>query len=403
MYVAREMQDTVLSYLNQFKVVLVTGPRQVGKTTMLRHMLSDRYAYVTLDDLDLLGRIQDDSALFFMENEPPILIDEIQHAPDLFMCIKNLVDASPQKGAIVLTGSQTYRLMHGVSESLAGRVGILEMRSLSLREVTGTLRRSPYVPEKISPARQKAPAPFDLWAQIHRGSMPELLDDRIDWQAYYRSYVRTYIERDVRELVQVRNERTFHDFMIACAARTGQLLNMSDIANTVNVDVATVQGWISVLEASGVIHLLRPFWANTTKRLAKTPKLFFTDTGLACYLSAWNSPETLRRGAMAGHMYETFVVTEVLKSFDNCGADTRQVHFYRDARKREIDLVIEEGHVLHPVEIKMASNPTKDALKNFTALEGMGDYEVGFGSVICQTPKPYLITPDVQAISVFDI
>ncbi len=403
MYVTREIQETVLSYLGQFKVILVTGPRQVGKTTMLRHTLGNQYAYVTLDDLDLLNRVHNDSALFFMENEPPVLIDEIQHAPDLFMRIKNVVDASCEKGGIVLTGSQTYHLMKGVSESLAGRVGILEMNSLSLRELCGNLKHKPYLPQKVTSATDSMPDNFDLWAHIHRGSMPELLDQSIDWQAYYRSYVRTYIERDVRELVQVRNERAFYNFMVACAARTGQLLNMTDIANTVGVDMATVQGWISVLEASGIIHLLQPFWANTTKRLTKTPKLFFMDTGLACYLSAWNTAETLMRGAMAGHMYETFVVGEVLKSYINNGTDTRQVNFYRDARKREIDLVIEENHVLHPVEIKAASNPSKDALKNFSALEGFSDYEVGFGAVVCQTPKPYLITPEVQAISVFDI
>ncbi len=404
MYVKREIEDTVSAYLRQFKVVLVTGARQVGKTTMLRHTLPDAYGYVALDDLDLLGRVHSDSALFFQDNKPPLLIDEIQYAPDLFMRIKHIVDRSDEKGAIVLTGSQTYRLMQGVSESLAGRIGILEMSSLSLRELVGNLKHTPYVPAPAeADNRKELLSDFDLWAHIHRGSMPELIDETIEWQAYYSSYVRTYIERDVRELVNIRNEHAFFDFMVACASRTGQLLNMSDIANTVNVEVATVRDWLSVLEASGIVHILRPFWANTSKRLAKTPKLFFMDTGLACYLTAWNTPETLKRGAMAGHMFETFAVSEVLKSFINAGQDTRQVSFYRDGRKREIDLVIQDGHVLHPVEIKMATNPDKSAIANFNALEGVADYEVGFGSVICQAPSPYHITPQVQAISVFDI
>lgn len=411
MYIEREIQPVVNAYRRQFKSVLVTGARQVGKTTMLKHDLPASFDYVSLDNLEMLARIKDDSALFFIEHDLPLVIDEVQYAPELFMRVKRIVDASDKKGQIILTGSQTYQLMHGVSESLAGRVGILEMSSLSLREITGRLKHKPYVPILIDskkakveqPAQDTASNPFDLWGHIQRGSMPELADMGVDTYAYYSSYVRTYIERDVRELVKVRDERRFYDFMVACAARTGQLLNASDIAATVGADTATIQGWISALQASGIVHVLRPFFTNTSKRLAKTPKLYFLDTGLACHLAAWNSPEALRRGAMAGHMFETFVVSEVLKSYMNAGHDLRDVSFYRDARKREIDLVIQEGDVLHPVEIKTAASVKSDAIKNFKALEELGGFTVGFGSVICQTEEPYLLAENVQAIPVWAI
>ena len=403
MYIEREIQRVVASYLKQFKALLVTGARQVGKTTMLQHTLSADFTYITLDDLEILSSIKSDSALFFIENDLPLAIDEIQYAPELFMRIKHVIDQSSKKGVIALTGSQSYQLMQGVSESLAGRVGILEMSSLSLREILGHLKYSPYIPHLVQNKNNGAPQDFDLWTHIQRGSMPELIDPSIDPYAYYSSYVRTYIERDVRDVIKVRDERKFYDFMVSCAARTGQLLNLSDISRTIGVDVATVQGWVSVLQASGIVHILRPFWTNTNKRLSKTPKLYFMDTGLACHLTAWNSAETLKRGAMAGHMFETFVVSEVLKSFLNAGRDPRDLSFYRDSQKREIDLLIRDADVLHPVEIKMNASVDADAIKNFHVLDGLSDFKVGFGSVICQTEKPYLITEDVQAIPVWAI
>ena len=395
-YLTRHMEHELRECLSQFKVVLVTGPRQVGKTTMLRHVLGDSYRYVSLDDPDLLSRVHDDPALFFQQYKAPLVLDEVQHAPELFLRIKYLVDQSDSYGQIVLTGSQTYHLMSGVSESLAGRVGILEMPPVSLRERLGLGNHRPYVPSD-EPAPHSGPQ-VDVWDVIHRGSMPRLLDESVDWSRYYASYVSSYIERDVRNLVNVRNTSRFYDFMVACAARTGQLFNSSDIASVVGVDAKTVRGWVSALEASGVVRLLRPFFSNTEKRLTKTPKLFFMDTGLACYLAAWPDAETLRRGAAAGHMFETFVVGEVLKSYMNAGADTRDVSFYRDASKREIDLVIREGRTLHPVEIKSGAAIRPPACKHFSALDGIDGYERGFGAVICQTEEPYLLAGDVEAI-----
>lgn len=404
MYIDREVGEKLVSYLGQFKVVLVTGSRQVGKTTLLRHVLPEDYGYVTLDDVTELSLACRDPTAFLDGTQLPVVIDEVQQAPELSGRIKAVVDRSGESGQVVITGSQTYQLMRGVSESLAGRIGILEMSGLSLREICHSASRGAYVPGAHADGeRVEAPAGFDLWTCVQRGSMPRLQDASAEWSDYYANYVRSYLERDVRQLINVKDEMKFFNFMVACAARTGQLLNATDIADTIGVDVKTAQGWISVLRASGIVHVMQPFWANATKRLAKTPKLYFMDTGLACYLTAWNSAEQLRRGAMAGHMFETFVVSEVLKSYMNAGRDVRSVSFYRDARKREIDLVIQDGHVLHPVEIKAGAQVGPDALRNFSAIGGITGFEVGAGAVICQTERPYSITRDVRAVPVWAI
>ena len=404
MYITREIEAKLRSYLREFKVVLVTGPRQAGKTTMLRHCLSDQYGYVTLDDMNALDLAQTDPKAFLNKGVLPIVIDEVQQAPDLFRQAKLVVDAMDSYGTVVLTGSQTYHLMQGASESLAGRIGILELPTLSLREVWGHIGEGPYVPHRLVGSGRTSKADVDdIWTSIHRGSMPRLQDEGVDWSDYYTSYIKSYLERDVRQIANLKDERIFFNFVVACAARTGQLLNMSDIARTVDIDAKTAKGWLSILQASGIVYVMRPFWANVEKRLAKTPKLYFMDTGLACHLTGWNTPDQLRLGAVSGHMFETFVVSEVLKSYMNAGRDTRSVSFYRDARKREVDLVIQDGHTLHPVEIKAGIQIRRDALRHFDCLSDISGYEVGFGHVICNTPEPYLITGNVQAVPVWAI
>ena len=404
MYRHREAEATLLSLMRQFKVVLVTGARQVGKTTMLQHVLPEDFRYVTLDDPRAGVLAREDPVLFFDANRLPVAVDEVQRVPELFQQVKFLVDQSPEVGRVVLTGSQTFQLMQGVSESLAGRVAILEMTGMSLRELTGCGGRGPYVPSEVGDdGRCESPENLDLWATIHRGSMPRLMDPSVSWDAFYTGYVRTYLERDVRDLITVKDEASFYHFLIACAARTGRLVNHSALARDAGVDTKTAQSWLSVLQASGVVRLLRPFWSNATKRLTKTPKLYFTDTGLACHLLGWSSPETLRRGAMAGHVFETFVVGEIIKSYLNAGGDARNVHFYRDARQREIDLIIQEGRVLHPVEIKTSATVTREAVAGFSVLNDVGDYDVGAGAVICQTREPYPVTATVKAVPVWSI
>lgn len=403
MYISREIESTVKEMLQQFKVVLVTGARQVGKTTMLEKCLNSSFSYVTLENPADRANAKDDALLFFETNSLPLIIDEIQRVPSLFQTTKFIVDQSAKYGQVVLTGSQTYHLMKGVSESLAGRIGILEMSGISLREIAGkTCKHTPYIPSELKKETSSAES-FDLWSHIQRGSMPQLCATGVSWDRFWTSYTQTYLERDVRDLVNLKNERKFFDFMVATAARSGQLFNASDIANSIDVDYKTVQSWVSILQASGIIRLLYPFWPNRGKSLAKTPKLYFMDTGLVCHLTRWTTPDQLRKGAVAGQVFETFVVSEVLKSYLNAGANIHDVWFYRDGKKHEIDLVIQEGHILHPVEIKTAMTVRADAVKNFTCLETIEEYEIGFGHVICQTHEPYHITRTVQAVPVWAI
>ncbi len=402
MYIRREIESTIDAMLTQGKVVLITGARQVGKTTVLKEHLGGSFSYVSMENPRDYLLAKQDAVLFFDSHELPLIVDEVQRVPELFSPVKWIVDQSDQKGRIVLTGSQTYHLMKGVSESLAGRIRIIEMPPLSLRELIGSASSPhPYVPARITePKHVKG---LDIWSVIHRGSMPELQDSSVDWDSFYSDYVSAYLERDVRDLINVRDEAKFYSFMVACAARSGQLLNATDIGNAIDVDHKTVKAWLSVLQASNIVRVIQPFWPNVDKRLSKTSKIFFMDTGLVCHLTRWTTPEQLRNGAVAGHVFETFVVSEVLKSYMNAGANLRDVWFYRDAKKREIDLVIQDGHVLHPVEVKTAATVGSDAVKNFGCLDRLSDYEVGFGHVVCQTDEPYLVTRDVQAIPVWEL
>ncbi len=409
MYIRREIEGAIDAMLAQGKVVLLTGARQVGKTTVLQRHLGDRYNYVTMEDPIACEQAKEDALLFFDVHALPLIIDEVQRAPELFSLVKLVVDQSSERGRIVLSGSQTYHLMKGVSESLAGRVRILEMSGLSLRELSGCLDGSrPYVPSKIdlpvdAGASDRAMTNEKLWEVIHRGSMPELQDSAVEWEPFYRDYVRAYLERDVRDLVNVRDEARFYNFMVACAARSGQLLNTSDIGKVVDADHKTVKSWVLALQASGIVRVLQPFWPNVDKRLSKMPKLYFMDTGLVCYLTRWTTAAQLRNGAAAGHMFETFVVSEVFKSHMNAGADLHDLWFYRDGRKHEIDLIVQEGRTIHPVEVKLGVQVRRDAVSNFRYLEDMEGYEVGFGHVVCQTTEPYSITSDVQAVPVWAI
>ena len=404
MYIVREIEGTIDKLLGQGKVVLITGARQVGKTTVLREHLGSSFDYVTMEDPAAYAQAKSDAVLFFEMHSLPLIVDEIQRVPELFSPVKWLVDQSAEKGRIVLTGSQTYHLMKGVSESLAGRIRIIEMPALSLRELAGKSDNPcKYIPSMLKPHDVSAPDGFDLWGHMHRGSMPELQDPDVDWDLFYTDYERAYLERDVRDLVNVKDEAKFYSFMVACAARTGQLFNASDIGNAIDADHKTVKAWLSILQASGIVRIVEPFFPNVEKRLTKTPKIFFMDTGLVCHLTRWTTHEQLRVGAMAGHVFETFVVSEVLKSHMNAGANLRDVWFYRDSKKREIDLVIQDGRTLHPVEIKTNALVKKDATKNFGCLEDMADYEVGFGHVICQAKEPYLLAENVEAVPVWAI
>jgi len=400
MYIEREIEGTLKELLAQFKVILLTGPRQVGKTTLLQHELSGTHAYVTLDDIRALKTASNDAPLFFLENPPPLIIDEVQYAQNLFRQIKLIVDQSDARGSIVLTGSQPYHLMQHISDSLAGRIAILEMSGLSQRELMGRNTQKAFLPH-VSMLREESLLPDSrtLWERIHRGSMPELQNKSISWEKYYQGYVRSYIERDVRDLINLKDEMLFYNFLIAMAARTGQIFNASSVAKDIEVTTKTVQSWASILEASSIMRFVRPYHENINKQLIKAPKPYFYDTGLVCYLLGWNTSDALASGAMAGHIFETYAVSEILKSYQNAGKDLRDIFFYRDVEKCEIDLVIKAGRTLHPIEIKKTANPHSDMISSFKALHPLS-LEQGMGALICMTPKTGLLSEDVLTIPI---
>ena len=396
-YIQRHAKQTLMKMLSQFKVVLVTGPRQVGKSTLLQNELKN-FEYVTLDDMAELEQARSDPALFFKNHSLPVVIDEVQYAPELFRYIKFLVDKSDAKGQICLTGSQTYSLMQNVSESLAGRIGILELQGLSLREKQKANFFEPFVPDSdyIQNRLENLVQYNDIWNDIFYGSMPEMANKEIDWNFFYRSYVKSYIERDVRNLMNIKDETLFYKFMVALAARTGCLFNAADIANSTGVSLKTIQNWISVLEASGIIFFLRPYENNILKRTVKTPKIYFNDTGLVCYLVGWDNPKVAQNGAMAGELFETFVISEIAKTYFNSGADLRSLFFYRDSNRKEIDLLISKNGSLFPVEIKKSAQVSISMAKNFPAVKLLN--EIQTGTILCQCDKKMFLSETVQAL-----
>ncbi len=399
MYIERKIEKTLIKISKMFKVMLVTGPRQVGKSTTLKHLFGDTYNYVTLDDVLELELAKNDPKLFFRNNPLPLIIDEVQLAPNLFREVKRIVDESDKKGQIILTGSQTFHLMDGVSESLAGRVGIIDFLGLSYREKVESEIDVPFCPKdsyiNLNKSNNKD---IDLFSFIHRGSKPELNKDKnIDWKLYYASYIRTYLERDVRSILNVRNLDLFSNFMVVLASRTGQILNYSSVANEIGVDLETVKSWIKVLETSGIIILIKPFYNNAIKRTIKSPMLYFLDTGLVSYLLSWLTKETLEKGALSGAILETHVVSEIVKSYKQNGFLDLPIFFYRDKDKREIDLVIKESGNLYPIEIKKTMNPNIKMTKSFSVLEKAIGYEVGNQVIVCMIDKMIYLSSNILA------
>ena len=387
-YIKRHAEAAVRQLAGMFGAVLVTGPRQVGKTTMLKNLLGD-VRYVSMDDAILRASAVERSHTFIKENAPPVFIDEVQKAPELFPQIKLSLDESKQKGQFYLSGSQQFKMMKNVSESLSGRIGILTLLGLSERERRGETDTTPFLPtEAFFERRKRDAAPLqhqEIWHTIWRGSMPELsVHPEYDWRLYYGSYVTTYVERDVKELAQVGDEVKFTRFMAVLAARNGQLLNLQGVANDVGISQPTADRWLSILTASHLVYLLQPYSNNLTKRAVKTPKLYFLDTGLAAYLSRWNTEEALQHGAMSGAYFEAFVIAEIVKSYYNRGILEPPLYFYRDKDKKEIDLLIEENQTLYPLEIKQHADPDTKDLKNFDVLERLAAAaSIGTGGVIC--------------------
>ncbi len=410
-YIHRTLEEITEKTKNTFKAVLVTGARQTGKSTMLQHLFHD-IPYITLDD-DLIKDQANENPHFFMELNPePVIIDEIQKAPGLFPLLKIKCDQAGKNGLFCLSGSQPLELMRNVSESLAGRVGILELSGLSLREITGDNFSESFVPtvEFIKKRAKTVKENGSLWQIIHRGGYPALQDKDTDWGMFYSSYLSTYLEKDIRELSAVHNLSDFRKFMVACAARTGRMLNVQNIADEIGKDAKTVRNWLSLLETSGIIYLLEPFTHNVLKRAIRTPKLYFRDTGLAAYLTRWLSAEQLASGAMSGQFFETFVVSEILKSYSNNGIDYRYcVSYYRGKDKKEgtedgeIDLIIEQNGILYPIEIKKSEHVRAEQTSAFTVLDKLEDKVRGTGAVICLSPVVSQLRENVFSIPVWYI
>lgn len=393
-----------------FKSILVTGARQTGKSTVLQKLFPEK-KYVPVDDPFIEEQAVEQPEMFMMLNPPPVIYDEVQRAPNLFRYIKIKCDESDERGLFCLSGSQPLELMEGVSESLSGRIGIIELSGLSMREIKGDSFNRSFVPTmEYVQERSKSVKPFDnIWEVIHRGGYPELQNPEVDWSVFYSSYIKTYLERDVRSLSAVQNLDDFRKFMIAVAARTGQMINYANIADEVGKDQSTIKRWLSVLEASGIIYLLEPFSSSVLKRAIKTPKVYFRDTGLAAYLTRWLTPETLANGAMSGAFFETFVISEILKSYSNRGIDYRYcVSYYRGRDKKktsenEIDLIIEENGTLYPVEIKRSSKVTAEQTSAFSVLDGIPDKKRGMGAVICMCPQPGVLRENILQLPVWYI
>lgn len=409
-YIRRSIEDIVLKSEKTFKSILVTGARQTGKSTVLQKLFPEK-KYVPVDDPFIEEQAVEQPEMFMMLNPPPVIYDEVQRAPNLFRYIKIKCDESDERGLFCLSGSQPLELMEGVSESLSGRIGIIELSGLSMREIKGDSFNRSFVPTmEYVQERSKSVKPFDnIWEVIHRGGYPELQNPEVDWSVFYSSYIKTYLERDVRSLSAVQNLDDFRKFMIAVAARTGQMINYANIADEVGKDQSTIKRWLSVLEASGIIYLLEPFSSSVLKRAIKTPKVYFRDTGLAAYLTRWLTPETLANGAMSGAFFETFVISEILKSYSNRGIDYRYcVSYYRGRDKKktsenEINLIIEENGTLYPVEIKRNSRVTADQTSAFSVLDGIPDKKRGMGAVICMCPQSGVLRENILQLPVWYI
>lgn len=402
MFVKRAVYSYILKMKGQFKVLLITGSRQVGKSTLLKKMFLPEYEYAVLDDFFELEMALNDPALFFKNHSFPLIIDEVQRAPNIFLQVKLLADSSDKNGQIILTGSQSYHLLRNASDSLVGRVCIIDMAALSMREKMGIdfnkefLPASEYINSRVAELKK-----YDnIWTHIFRGSMPEMHDGTKDWESFYRSYIRTYLDRDVAELINAKNLVKFNSFMQCLAARTGELVNAESIARDVGVSSKTIQEWTSILESSGIIRMIHPYSRNINSRAVKTPKVYFMDTGMVCYLVGWTSAQVAMNGAMSGALFETFVVSEIIKSYYNAGHDTQKIYFYRDKDKKEIDLLIEKDNVLYPVEIKKSSRPDISMAKNFSVLSKVADRQIGGGCIICQCDRKIILSDSVTALPV---
>lgn len=393
MYITRHMEKPVMELNEQYPVLLLTGPRQVGKTTMLEHLIEVEgkgRKKVSLDDLTLRELAKTDPKMFFQLYQPPLLIDEVQYAPELFPYIKIMVDERHQPGDFWLTGSQLFKMMEGVQESLAGRVALIHLSPLSQSEI---MKRPPEPPFSLElpllserqNGRQMLNTP-EVFQRIHQGGMPALVTGTYsNASIFYSSYIDTYMERDVRRLSNDIDSLKFLRFLRSVAARTSQQVNYKGIADDAEIDQTTAKNWLHVLEALGIIFLLEPYSNNVLKRTVSTPKLYFYDSGIVCYLTRWSSPETAMEGAMSGALLENYTVAEIIKTYQNAGQEPF-LYYYRDKDAREIDLILERDGKLFPIEIKKMASPPKKLTKVFDLID-KSPLQRGTGAILCMADQ----------------
>ncbi|MCL2793528.1 MAG: ATP-binding protein [Spirochaetaceae bacterium] len=392
----RTISDTILNISSEWPVLLLTGPRQVGKTSVLNMLKEKERKYISLDDIAARDLAQSDPKAFLQKYAPPVIIDEVQYAPNLFSYIKIWVDEHRYKykfdkkksansaGAFWLTGSQKFTLMKGIQESLAGRVAIIDLLGFSYKEIIKKPEQSkPFWPDKVNMLKKtKSRTIMEVYQDIWTGSFPELvLNPAIGRSRFYNSYMKTYIERDVKDYQGAVDELKFYKFVRAVAVRTGNLMNYEDLARDCDMDRRTAQKWMDTLQASGLVYLLPPYSTNLTNRIVKTPKIYFLDTGLACFLANMDTPEALEASYLNGAMLETYCFCEILKNFWHNGEDSRGIYFYRDANKKEVDFVLEKNMTLYPVEVKKATLLNSDDTANFSIIEKLKK-SIGKGAVI---------------------
>lgn len=387
-YIKRAIEPTFLQTCKDFKVVLVTGPRQCGKTTMMKKLAEEEgigRTYVTLDDFSARKMAIESPNLFLQIYKPPVFIDEVQYAPELFSYIKMYVDEHQNPGDIWLSGSQIFKLMENVQESLAGRVGLLRMSTLSQSEIQG-VASEPFIPEIqsiIERSKSRKPVEItELYERIFKGSLPDVvLHDISARDRIYASYINTYIERDVRGLSGIIDSLKFYDFVTASAAHIGQIINFRTIADTAGISVQTCKEWMQIMERLGIVFFLHPYTNNLLKRTISKPKLYFYDTGLAVYLTRWSDSITLMSGCFDGAALENFVVSEIVKSYYNAGKE-HYLNYYRDKDAREIDIIREVNNTIYPMEIKKNGMPDQRITKVFSILKNKGK-NLADGLVLC--------------------
>ncbi len=399
------MEELITQLTKEYSCILITGPRQVGKSTMLDHIDSNR-SKVTLDDLQERSLARNDPEMFLKVHKTPLLIDEVQYAPELFTYIKIMIDNGAEPGSFWLTGSQSFQLMKLAQESLAGRVALLNLSSLSQHEIFADNELEPFSISLDSlqkrMVKNKEADVNEIFRRIWNGGMPGLISGKYtNHDIFFSSYLQTYISRDLKEDITFKNDSLFVDFIRAVACRIGQELDIHSVASDVEISDDTAKRWLNILEKSEIIFYLHPYSNNLLKRVVKTPKVYFFDTGLVSYLTKYSSPEILQNGSINGAILENYIVSEIRKSYMNSGKES-YMYYYRDKEKHEIDLILESDGLIHPIEIKKSSNPTLSMVKNFDVLKKT-KIPLGMGAVICMKDQLSALDKNTLIIPVWSI